>query len=83
MRSGAYQSDGVNPEALTSLLLRELGPSALLRGSDWPCTNHEQFGHFETLMAQAHEWIGTKSFEQVLLHNPTQLYWGPLSSMPL
>jgi predicted TIM-barrel fold metal-dependent hydrolase len=41
--SGAYRLGGVHPETLTSLLLRELGPSALLWGSDWPCTNHEQF----------------------------------------
>jgi predicted TIM-barrel fold metal-dependent hydrolase len=81
--SGAYRLGSVNPDRLASLLLNELGPRALLWGSDWPCTNHEQFGYFETLMAQAHGWIGAESLEQVLLHNPTQLYWGPLSSMPL
>jgi predicted TIM-barrel fold metal-dependent hydrolase len=74
--SGAYRLGGVNPEALSSLLLKELGPSALLWGSDWPCTNHEQFASFETLIAKAHEWIGAESFEQVMVHNPTQLYWG-------
>ncbi len=74
--SGAYRLGGVNPEALTSLLLSELGPSALLWGSDWPCTNHEQFANFEALIAEAHEWIGAESFEQVMVHNPTQLYWG-------
>lgn len=73
--SGAYRLGGVNPKALTSLLIRELGPSALLWGSDWPCTNHEQFANFEALIAQAHEWIGAESLEQVMVHNPTQLYW--------
>jgi predicted TIM-barrel fold metal-dependent hydrolase len=81
--SGAYRLGSVNPDRLASLLLNEMGPRALLWGSDWPCTNHEQFGHFETLMAQAHGWIGAESFEQVMVHNPTRLYWGPLSSMPL
>jgi predicted TIM-barrel fold metal-dependent hydrolase len=74
--SGAYRLGGVNPEALSSLLLRELGPNTLLWGSDWPCTNHEQFANFETLIATAHEWMGGESFEQVMVHNPTQLYWG-------
>ena len=73
--SGAYRLGGVNPRALTSLLLRELGSSALLWGSDWPCTNHEQFANFEALIAKAHEWIGAESFEQIMVHNPTQLYW--------
>jgi predicted TIM-barrel fold metal-dependent hydrolase len=48
--------------------------NTLLWGSDWPCTNHEQFGHFETLIAQAHEWIYAQALEQVIVHNPTQLY---------
>jgi predicted TIM-barrel fold metal-dependent hydrolase len=72
--SGAYRLGNVNPGRLASLLLREMGPSALLWGSDWPCTNHEQFGHFETLIAQAQEWIDAQAIEQVMVHNPTQLY---------
>ena len=31
---------------------------------------------FETLIAKAQEWTGAESFEQVMVHNPTQLYWG-------
>jgi predicted TIM-barrel fold metal-dependent hydrolase len=73
--SGAYRLGDVNPGLLAALLLREMGPSALLWGSDWPCTNHEQFGHFETLIAQAHEWIDSQALEQVMAHNPSQLYW--------
>ncbi len=74
--SGAYRLGGVHPEALSSLLLSELGAGALLWGSDWPCTNHEEFANFETLIAQAHEWIGIESFEQIMVHNPTRVYWG-------
>jgi predicted TIM-barrel fold metal-dependent hydrolase len=72
--SGAYRLGGVDPRRLAILLFKEMGPSALLWGSDWPCTNHEQFGHFETLIAQAHEWIYAQALEQVIVHNPTQLY---------
>jgi predicted TIM-barrel fold metal-dependent hydrolase len=52
-----------------------MGPSALLWGSDWPCTNHEQFAHFETLMAEAHQWIDENWFDHVMVHNPLELYW--------
>ena len=72
--SGAYRLGDVNSEGMASLLLREMGPSALLWGSDWPCTNHEPFAHFETLITQAHEWIDDQAFEQVMVHNPSQLY---------
>jgi predicted TIM-barrel fold metal-dependent hydrolase len=72
--SGAYRLGDVNPGRLASLFIREMGPSALLWGSDWPCTNHEQFAHFETLIAQAHEWIDAQAFEQVMVRNPSQLY---------
>jgi len=73
--SGAYRLGGVNPGNLASLLLSEMGPSALLWGSDWPCTNHEQFAHFETLMAEAHQWIDENWFDHVMVHNPLELYW--------
>ncbi len=72
--SGAYRLGGIDPRRLATLLLKEMGPSALLWGSDWPCTNHEQFADFETLIAQAHEWIDAQALEQVMVLNPTQLY---------
>jgi len=72
--SGAYRLGDVDSGRLAALLLRDMGPSALLWGSDWPCTNHEQFAHFETLIAQAHDWIDGQAFEQVMVHNPSQLY---------
>jgi predicted TIM-barrel fold metal-dependent hydrolase len=72
--SGAYRLGGIDPRRLATLLLKEMGPSALLWGSDWPCTNHEQFADFERLIAQAHEWIDAQALEQVMVLNPTQLY---------
>lgn len=73
--SGAYRLGGVNSNTLASLLLSELGDSAVLWGSDWPCTNYEQFSDFENLTAQAREWIGSESLEQVMVANPLKLYW--------
>lgn len=74
--SGAYRLGRVNATAVAQILLNELGPQALLWGSDWPCTNHEQFADFENLIAQAHDWIGASDFEQVMVSNPSGLYWG-------
>jgi len=74
--SGAYRLGNLDSAQLAALLLQELGPHSLLWGSDWPCTNHEQFANFETLMAQAHQWIPSELFEQVMTENPMRLYWG-------
>lgn len=77
--SGAYRLGDVDPMKLVTLLLNELGPHALLWGSDWPCTNHEQLANFDMLIAQAHEWIVSEHIEQIMLNNPLQLYWGYFS----
>lgn len=74
--SGAYRLGNLNATTLAQIWLNELGPSALLWGSDWPCTNHEQFADFGQLMAHAHEWIGTRHLNQVMVINPSRLYWG-------
>lgn len=74
--SGAYRLGGTDPARLASLWLDELGPDALLWGSDWPCTNHEPFADFEKLVQQALEWIGPEHLEQVMVRNPMALYWG-------
>ena len=74
--SGAYRLGKVDSGRLAALLLNELGPRALLWGSDWPCTNHEQFADFAKLLVQAHEWIVPEYFEQIMARNPLQLYWG-------
>ena len=73
--SGAYRLGKVDAAPLAALLFQVLGPGALLWGSDWPCTNHEQFANFETLMAQAHQWIPSEFFEQIMTENPMRLYW--------
>jgi len=74
--SGAYRLSGLNADQLATLLCQELGPEALLWGSDWPCTRHEQFADFEQLMSQAHRWLGDVYLERVLHDNPLKLYWG-------
>ena len=73
--SGAYRLGNENALSVASMLLNELGPDSLLWGSDWPCTNHEQFADFETLMLQANEWIGAEYLERVMALNPHHLYW--------
>lgn len=78
--SSAYRLGKVDPGRLAALLLNELGSSALLWGSDWPCTNHEQFADFEKLISQAHEWIASEHVEQIMASNPLRLYWDDFSS---
>jgi predicted TIM-barrel fold metal-dependent hydrolase len=36
---------------MAHLLVQELGPSALLWGSDWPCTNFEAWADYQALYA--------------------------------
>ena len=74
--SGAYRLGSVNAAVAAQVWLHELGPAALLWGSDWPCTNHEQCADFPSLMAQAHEWVDARDLEQVMVRNPLRLYWG-------
>lgn len=74
--SGAYRLGQVNAATAAWVLMNELGPSALLWGSDWPCTNHEQFADFEKLMSDALEWMSAGLEEQVMVVNPLRLYWG-------
>jgi predicted TIM-barrel fold metal-dependent hydrolase len=73
--SGAYRLGGVDPARLAALLHHELGADALLWGSDWPCTNHEECADFGQLVAQAQQWIAPECIEQVLVRNPMRLYW--------
>lgn len=74
--SGAYRLGQVDAETLAALWLQALGPHALLWGSDWPCTNHEQCADFGQLMAQAQRWIPPECRAQIMSHNPLRLYWG-------
>ncbi len=73
--SGAYRLEQVDSRRLVALLLDELGPHSLLWGSDWPCTNHEQFADFKQLIAQALDWIKAECLEQIMVLNPMKLYW--------
>jgi len=74
--SGAYRLQGLDPRELAQVLLGELGPSALLWGSDWPCTNHEAFADYPSLFASLKHWVGEEVFDAVLHINPMRLYWG-------
>ncbi len=73
--SGAYRLGGVDAATLAHLWLHELGPAALLWGSDWPCTNHEQLANYDVLFAELNTWVGPQHLEDVLSHNPQRLYW--------
>lgn len=73
--SGAYRLGGVDATCLAQLWLQELGPQALLWGSDWPCTNHEHLAHYDALLAELTTWVGLAHLETVLSDNPQRLYW--------
>ena len=73
--SGAYRLQGVDPRDLAQVLLGELGPSALLWGSDWPCTNHEALADYPSLFASLKQWVGEEVLDAVLHINPIRLYW--------
>ena len=75
--SGAYRFGQVDAASLARIWLHELGPAALLWGSDWPCTNHEQLADYDQLFASLQAWVGSQHLDQVLCHNPRRLYWGP------
>jgi predicted TIM-barrel fold metal-dependent hydrolase len=44
--SGAYRLAGRDATQLARLWQSELGPTQMLWGSDWPCTNHEENAHY-------------------------------------
>ena len=74
--SGAYRLGKVNADELAHIWLHELGPQALLWGSDWPCTNYEQLADYPRLFSALESWVGAEHVEMVLSHNPQHLYWG-------
>ena len=55
--SGAYRLGGLDAGALARLWLAELGPRALLWGSDWPCTNHEAHADYPALWHALDDWL--------------------------
>ena len=74
--SGAYRLGGVEAMRLSQLWLHELGPQALLWGSDWPCTNHENLANYAALMNELVNWMAGEHLDSVLTLNPQRLYWG-------
>ena len=74
--SGAYRLGGLDPQRLARLLLDELGPSAVLWGSDWPCTNHEDHADYPRLVESLTRWVGAELLDTVLRVNPMRLFWG-------
>ena len=65
------------PNELAELWLGELGPDALLWGSDWPCTNHESQADYPQLFDGLRQWLGQDEtlLAAVLSANPMRLYW--------
>ena len=75
--SGAYRLGGLNAGALARLWLAELGPQALLWGSDWPCTNHEDHADYPALWRALDDWLRDPAAAQAArVDNPQRLYWG-------
>lgn len=72
--SGAYRLGSVDAASLARLWLHEIGPKALLWGSDWPCTNHEQLASYEHLFGSLTQWVGSEHLDAVLSHNPQRVY---------
>jgi predicted TIM-barrel fold metal-dependent hydrolase len=74
--SGAYRLGGLDAQGLARVLLDELGPSALLWGSDWPCTNNEDQADYSRLFEDLTGWVGADCLNAVLCDNPMRLFWG-------
>lgn len=73
--SGAYRLGAIHASSLAEIWLHELGASALLWGSDWPCTNHEALANYRDLFSQLEGWVGDATLQAVLADNPKRLYW--------
>jgi len=74
--SGGYRQRDADPQAVAHSLLEELGCSALLWGSDWPCTNFETWADYRMLYASLGQWLPEGHLQQVTRMNPLRLYWG-------
>jgi predicted TIM-barrel fold metal-dependent hydrolase len=81
--SAAYRlGAAVSPSAIAALWLGELGPEALLWGSDWPCTNHEPLAHYATLYQALADWLGDAPgvVRAARVRNPMRLYFEDTSA---
>lgn len=74
--SGGYRLGDVDPQETTHSLLEELGCSALLWGSDWPCTNFETWADYPSLYTSLTQWLQHAHLEEIIRINPLRLYWG-------
>ena len=75
--SGAYGLGDLDAGALARLWLAELGPRALLWGSDWPCTNHEAHAAYPALWHALDEGLRNAAAAQAArVDNPQRLYRG-------
>jgi predicted TIM-barrel fold metal-dependent hydrolase len=77
--SAAYRlQKGINPEALATLWLAELGANTLLWGSDWPCTNFETKADYAALHGALNDWLehDAAALKAARSDNPLRLYWG-------
>ena len=77
--SAAYRLKAeLNAIDLAALWLGELGPLALLWGSDWPCTNCEAHADYQKLHGALEEWLGQDAgaVEAARSANAMRLYWG-------
>ena len=72
--SGAYRLAGRDATQLARLWQTELGPTQLLWGSDWPCTNHEEHAHYPQLVQALAQWVDEPDLHQVRVSNPVALY---------
>jgi len=73
--SGAYRLGGVDAGALARLWVGELGPQAVVWGSDWPCTNHEDQADYGALRSALHDWVPPEVAQAALADNALGLYW--------
>lgn len=73
--SAPYRLGGVDAKALAQLWLQELGPSQLLWGSDWPCTNQERNADYAALRHSLTDvLVDPSAVYQALTENPHRLY---------
>ena len=73
--SGAYRLAGRPAEKTAQMWCEMIGVKHLLWGSDWPCTNHETEANYTKLFKHLEVWVGNEGVEQVLVRNPSALYW--------
>lgn len=77
--SAAYRLQAeLNPKDLAALWLGELGPQALLWGSDWPCTNFESKANYPALHGALEDWLAhdAGAVQAARSANAMRLYWG-------